>query len=314
MTGSSPAPAPTNIMAKKTTPEPSALGQKPVHWICRHRCLPVGDDPLIMGILNVTPDSFSDGGMYTNPEKAVAQAQRMTQEGADIIDIGGESTRPGAAPVSAEAQINRVIPVIEGILTSLPNAVISIDTTSATVAQKAIAAGACIINDISGLSCDPAMPELARSTKAGIVIMHMQGTPQNMQNNPHYQDCVAEIGQWLQQRIASLVAIGLDRRAIVADPGIGFGKKIRHNLEILDRLAHFTSLHVPIVVGASRKRFIGMVGQAESPQDRLPGSLAALTCAVLKGASILRVHDVQASVQAARVAAAIRKPARWQDV
>ena len=266
-----------------------------------------------MGVLNVTPDSFSDGGAYLRPEKAIGQAVRMIAEGAHIIDIGGESTRPGATPVPAEAQIERVTPVMEGILQQAPDAVISIDTTYAQVADKAIAAGACIINDISGLTHDPAMLELAHHTQAGIVVMHMQGRPENMQVNPQYQDCVPEIHQWLRERIEALVGAGISRKAIAADPGIGFGKKLCHNLEILHRLAHFTPLGVPILVGASRKRFIGMVGQVESPLDRLPGSLAALTCAVLQGAAILRVHDVAASLQAARIAAAIRDPARWQD-
>ncbi len=283
-------------------------------WACRDHHLVIGSVPLIMGVLNVTPDSFSDGGAYNSPSKAIAQALHMRAEGAHIIDIGGESSRPGATPVPPQEQISRVVPVIEGILANTPDAVISIDTTSAAVAAAAIAAGACIINDISGLTHDPDMPELALRTKAGLVIMHMQGTPGNMQDHPVYQDCVAEIHAWLQQRIETLTGIGIAPNAIAIDPGIGFGKKMCHNLEILHRLAHFSSLGVPVLVGASRKRFIGMIGNADDPQDRLPGSLAAVACATWNGAAILRVHDVAASLQAARIAAAIQEPARWKNV
>ena len=283
-------------------------------WRCRNVCLPVGSDPLIMGVLNVTPDSFSDGGQFLDLPKASAQALHMLAEGAHIIDIGGESTRPGAQSVTAREQIARVIPAIAAIREQAPDAVLSVDTTNALVAGKAIEAGANIINDTSGLTCDPAMPALVRESGAGVVIMHMQGTPATMQQNPAYQDCIPEIHTWLQARLAALLQTGIARESIAIDPGIGFGKKLFHNLEILHRLAHFTSLGVPILVGASRKRFIGIVGESSLPQDRLPGSLAALTCAVLQGASILRVHDVAASRQAALVAAAVREPARWQDV
>ncbi len=267
-----------------------------------------------MGVVNVTPDSFSDGGQYLDASQAIKKALHMIRQGARILDIGGESTRPGAASVAPEEQILRVLPVIEGILAKEPHAIISIDTTSSIVAQKAISAGASIINDISGLTQDTDMPELARETRVGIVIMHMQGTPENMQHDPCYEDCVAEIREWLQARVNTVTAMGIDPASIAIDPGIGFGKKLAHNLEILHRLAHFTSIGAPILVGASRKRFIGTVGNVESPEDRLPGSLAALTCAVLQGASILRVHDVPESLQAARIAAAIREPARWENL
>ncbi len=267
-----------------------------------------------MGVINVTPDSFSDGGAFIEPMVAIEQALRMLRDGARIIDIGGESSRPGATPVSADVQIRRILPVIEGIMEKRPDAVISIDTTCCVVAEAAISSGACVINDISGLTQDPDMPKLAHKTEAGVVIMHMQGSPSNMQQNPQYEDCVSEIYQWLNKRIQTLARVGIPAERIVIDPGIGFGKKLSHNLEILHRLAHFTSLGVPVLVGASRKRFIGMVGQVASPQDRLPGSIAALTSAVLAGASVLRVHDVQQSIQAARIAAAIRNPEQWQHV
>lgn len=281
-------------------------------WTCRDRKLLLDHEPLIMGILNVTPDSFSDGGHFLDTTHAIEQALRMLADGAGIIDIGGESTRPGAPPVSADEQLRRVLPVIQGILAQ-QDAVISIDTTSSRVAEQALAAGACIINDVSGLMRDPAMPAIARTTKAGIVVMHMQGTPQNMQQNPQYKDCVTEIRAWLQARVKDLTRAGMAHENMVIDPGIGFGKKLCHNLDILHHLAHFTAVGLPVLVGASRKRFIGALGHAAAPAERLPGSLATLACAVMNGAAILRVHDVAESLQAARVAAAIRQPGRWAE-
>ena len=306
-----------NILAGD--PEPGSMQAVPPSgavrvWQCRDKQIPLSPEPVIMGVVNVTPDSFSDGGRYLDPSRAINQALQMLHEGAHIIDIGGESSRPGAASVAADEQIRRVLPVIEGILTKKPDAIISIDTTSSIVAQNAIKAGVSIINDISGLTQDTNMSALARETHAGVVIMHMQGTPENMQNDPNYKNCVADILEWLQARVTALTAAGIDPDCIAIDPGIGFGKKLAHNLEILHGLAHFTSIGAPILVGASRKRFIGMVGNVESPSDRLPGSLAALTCAVLQGASILRVHDVPESLQAARIATAIREPARWKHL
>jgi len=279
-------------------------------WKCGSRELIIAHEPLIMGILNVTPDSFSDGGCFLDPPQAVDQALRMIADGASIIDVGGESTRPGAPAVPPDEQLRRVLPVIKGIAQQSHSA-LSIDTTSSRVAHEALEAGACIINDVSGLTHDPDMPDVARATGAGIVIMHMQGSPRTMQQNPQYGNCVADIYNWLQSRVADLKAAGIEANSMVIDPGIGFGKKLCHNLEILHGLAHFTALGLPLLVGVSRKRFIGTVGQAEIPGDRLPGSLAALTCAVMNGAAIMRVHDVAASLQAARVAAAIRKPVRW---
>ncbi|MFU8779795.1 MAG: dihydropteroate synthase [Kiritimatiellia bacterium] len=280
-------------------------------WACRNRKITIpAEAPLIMGVLNVTPDSFSDGGKFLETAKAVEQALEMITAGASIIDIGGESTRPGSASVAPHEQIRRVLPVIDALLAQ-KDIPVSIDTTSSLVAQHALNAGACIINDISGLSHDPAMTSVAKASHAGIVIMHMQGTPKTMQTNPEYTNCITEIHQWLQTRINVLEAAGIAKKHIVIDPGIGFGKKLWHNLEILRQLAHFTALGLPVLVGASRKRFIGQIGQAELPADRLPGSLAALACAVMHGASILRVHDVAESVQAAKIAAAIRQPECW---
>ena len=281
-------------------------------WTCRDRNLVFDHEPLIMGILNVTPDSFSDGGRFLDPTHAVEQGLRMLADGAAIIDIGGESTRPGAPPVPAQEQIRRVLPVIEGILAQ-QDAAISIDTTSSQVAEQAMAAGACIINDVSGLTQDPAMPAIARTTKAGIVIMHMQGTPQSMQVHPQYENCLTEICTWIETRVEKLATLGIARACMVIDPGIGFGKNLRHNLEILHDLAHCSAIGLPVLVGASRKRFIGAIGHAATPAERLPGSLASLACAVMNGAAILRVHDVPESLQAARVAAAIRQPERWAE-
>jgi dihydropteroate synthase len=266
-----------------------------------------------MGILNVTPDSFSDGGHFFSTESASDQAEKMILDGADIIDIGGESSRPGSSPVSPAQQCERVLPVIQAIHDSHPDTPISIDTTSSEVARNALDCGACIINDISGLTYDNSMSSLAGKTQAGIVIMHMQGTPQNIQNKPQYQNCVTDIASWLHQRIVALTDHGIAKTCMVIDPGIGFGKKCVHNLEILNQLAHFTSLGQPILIGASRKRFIGETGKTENPSDRLPGSLAALTCAVLQGANVLRVHDVKESIQATRVATAIRSPEGWRN-
>jgi len=306
----------TAVSTKALQPEPVPMprdagvetGNR--RWICRDQVLHLDTEPLIMGILNVTPDSFSDGGCFLDPAQAVDQALAMLADGATIIDVGGESTRPGAAPVPATEQLHRVLPVIQGILAQ-QDAILSIDTTSSQVAEEALAAGARIINDISGLTHDPAMQAIARNTKAGIVVMHMQGNPKDMQHNPHYKDCVGEIRDWLQVRTTQLAGNGIDRLSIVIDPGIGFGKKICHNLEILQQLSQFSTLGIPVLVGASRKRFIGTIGQAPEPQERLPGSIAAVACAVLHGAAILRVHDVAASLQAARIAAAIRTPDQW---
>ena len=281
-------------------------------WKCRDKSIGLSE-PILMGVVNVTPDSFSDGGQFFHTDKAIQQAEQLFQDGATVIDIGGESSRPGSVSVSPEEQIRRVVPVIKGLQKKYPDAAISIDTTSSKVARAAVAAGACIINDISGFTHDAAMTLLARETGAGIVIMHMQGKPSNMQDNPQYKNCVADIYDWLQKRIQALTKMGIRKESIVVDPGIGFGKKLSHNLEILQRLEHFISLGTPVLIGASRKQFIGISGRAQSPQNRLPGSLAALTAAVLHGAAILRVHDVAESLQAARVAAAIRTPAQWEN-
>ncbi len=260
----------------------------------------------IMGILNVTPDSFSDGGLYLEPEKAVERALRMAGEGADIIDIGGESTRPGAAALSAEVEIGRTLPVIEAIKkgAQIP---VSIDTCKAAVASAALDAGADIINDISAMRFDAAMPGLAARSGAPVILMHMKGTPADMQKNPRYDALIPEILDYLRGSIRLAVDAGVEEEKIIIDPGIGFGKTMEHNLEILKNLESFTGLGKPVLVGPSRKAFIGHILGGAPPADRLEGTIAAATIAIMNGANILRVHDVKEVSKAARVADAIKR-------
>lgn len=250
-----------------------------------------------MGVLNVTPDSFSDGGRFVSIGDAVARGRVMLAEGADIVDIGGESTRPGSLPVPEAEELERVIPVVKALA---GEAVVSIDTSKAVVADAALNAGACIVNDISGLG-DPQMIEVVRRHRAGLVIMHMQGTPQTMQQGPVYHDVVTEVGDFLRQRMELAVADGILPGQIVVDPGIGFGKELDHNLALLrsiDRIA--TATGRPVLAGVSRKRFIGAITGREIP-DRLAGSLAAAAFAIGRGARILRVHDVKESCDVVRM-------------
>lgn len=267
------------------------------HW-------PAGPSPWIMGILNVTPDSFSDGGQFIDPVLAIEQARRMTEEGADIIDIGGESTRPGAHPVPAEAQIERVVPVIQAIR-RFWDGPISIDTTRAQVAEAALDAGASWINDISALRDDPAMVVLVARRGCPIVLMHMLGTPRDMQKASHYDDVIGEVYGFLAERARAAQAAGIAREMIILDPGIGFGKTLEHNLALLQQLPRLTSLGYPVLIGASRKSFIGHLTGA-AVDSRLPGSLAAALAAVDAGATIVRVHDVAATRQALTVHSALR--------
>jgi dihydropteroate synthase len=258
-----------------------------------------------MGILNITPDSFFDGGKYFSRDKAIARGWEIAGAGADILDIGGESTRPGSAPVSLEEEKERVIPVIETLARKLPIP-ISIDTTKSEIARQALSAGARIINDISGLKSNQEMAEEARKFGAGIILMHLQGSPGDMQVNPHYREVVAEVKAFLAAAIARAEAAGIDGEAIAIDPGIGFGKTLGHNLEILRRLAEFKSLGKKILIGVSRKSFIGHILNLP-PQERLEGSLSASIWAVLNGAEIVRVHDVAAMERARAVIEAIEK-------
>jgi dihydropteroate synthase len=266
--------------------------------------------PAIMGVLNVTPDSFSDGGRFTEPAAAVAHADRMIDDGADLIDVGPESTRPGSDPVPTADQIARAVPVIEAIRRAHPAVPVSIDTQSATVARAALDAGADLVNDVSALRGDPAMAELIAQRDAGVVLMHMRGEPRTMQTaggGPIYDDVVAKIVDFLAERIEFATGCGIARQRIIVDPGLGFGKTVEHNLELLRHLSAFASLGVPLLVGASRKSFVGRITGVETPADRLAGSLACATAAVLAGVSILRVHDVRPSCQAVAMAHAIRQ-------
>lgn len=259
---------------------------------------------VVMGILNVTPDSFYDGGRYTQTETAVQRALQMVEEGADILDIGGESTRPGSQPVPEEEELHRVLPVIEAVRerTDTP---ISIDTTKSRVAERALQAGACMVNDISGLGFDPRMAEVVAQHGALCCIMHIQGTPQTMQQNPQYEDVVRDISCYFEQRLALAERAGIPRENIWLDPGIGFGKRVEHNLEILRRLREFTVFGLPLLIGTSRKSFIGKVLGDLPPEERLEGTAATVAIAILNGANAVRVHDVREMVRVARVADAV---------
>ena len=245
---------------------------------------------LIMGILNVTPDSFSDGGKYFEKNSAINYALEMIDNGADIIDIGGESTRPFADPVSLEEEISRVIPVIEGIRKE-SDICISIDTTKSKVANAALNSGACIINDISAMEVDPLMVGVAIKFDCPLIIMHMKGTPKNMQNNPQYESLISDIKQYLIDRTEFIISKGINPKKIVIDPGIGFGKTVENNFEIINNLNHFTTMDFPVMLGASRKSFIG-ISLNLPEEDRLEGSLAANVIGLQNGAKIFRVHDV----------------------
>lgn len=258
--------------------------------------------PLVMGILNVTPDSFSDGGRYLDVADAVARARQMASDGAAIIDIGGESTRPGAPAVSAAEELQRVLPVIE----QLADLVISVDTTKAVVAERAVAAGARIINDISALQQDPGMLAVVRDSGAGVVLMHRQGLPATMQQNPQYTAVGREVREFLAERIGFALAGGVKKSQIAVDPGLGFGKTVEHNRQLLAGLDQFVTLGYPLLVGASRKSFIGHLLNRPA-SERLPGSLAAAAWAVAHGAQIVRTHDVAATVDVVRLIDAMRQ-------
>lgn len=255
---------------------------------------------LVMGILNVTPDSFYDGGYYFEKDRAVKRADAIVNEGADIIDIGGMSTRPGSLPVSRKEEIERVIPLIKYIRKN-HKILISADTYRSEVAAGAIDAGAHIINDISGFSMDKNMPEIIAESGAAVVVMHIKGTPENMQNNPVYENVVDEIYDYLEEKIKIAVDSGMKQDRIIVDPGIGFGKTLEHNLKIINRIAEFKMLGYPVLLGASRKSFIG--GILDLPaEERLEGSLAAAVYSAINGADILRVHDVKETIRAIKVA------------
>ena len=269
------------------------------------RSIDLSNGPVVMGIINATPDSFSDGGLFLEPSRAVERALEMIDEGADIIDIGGESSRPGSGELSVQEELSRVAPILEGLSgeTDVP---ISIDTRKAKIAEAAIGLGATVINDISGLTHDPGMAEAAARSGAAVIVMHMQGTPETMQDDPFYEDVLSEIIEWFETRTASLISAGVAKDKIIIDPGIGFGKRLVDNLDILRGMGDFRGLGFPIMVGYSRKSFIGMITGRE-PTDRLWGGLAALGSALDGGAQIVRVHDVRETIDFIEVWKAITK-------
>jgi dihydropteroate synthase len=274
-------------------------------WRVGDHAFDASERTLVMGILNVTPDSFSDGGRFADPNAAVEHGSRLIDDGADIVDVGGESTRPGSEPVSAEEELGRVRPVIEGLVQRHPAHPISIDTRKAEVAGAALEAGATIVNDVSGAR-DPAMFDTVREHNASMVLMHMQGDPRTMQEAPSYEDVVAEVKEYLRERVEAAEFAGVDAERIVVDPGIGFGKALEHNLELLRRIDELLEVGRPVLVGPSRKRFIGVI--LDLPEDeRVEGTEGAVAWAVARGVHAVRVHDVKQIVRAVRVIDAIAK-------
>jgi dihydropteroate synthase len=282
-----------------------------VSIVMRERIWKLGDHvfdlsrrSLIIGVLNVTPDSFSDGGIFFAPEKAIEHGLRMAAEGADIIDIGGESTRPGAEPVAAGEELRRIIPVIEKLRAKI-DVPLSIDTSKAAVARAAIDAGASIVNDVTGGRGDNEMLPLIAQTKSGFIIMHMQGTPQTMQIQPRYVDVVSEVADFFRQQYDRAIGCNIDPMAIAFDPGIGFGKTLDHNLELLAQLERLRANDRPLVVGVSRKSFLGKLVNSSEMKDRLAPALASTSLLRARGADAFRVHDVKESVSALRITEAI---------
>jgi dihydropteroate synthase len=272
-----------------------------------------GARPLVMGILNVTADSFSDGGRFLERDAALRRGLALAEAGADIVDIGGESTRPGALPVALDVEWERVIPVVRGLAEAFGGRagapVLSVDTRKAAVAEAALAAGAHIVNDVTALTGDAAMPGVVARYGAGVVLMHMRGEPATMQQEPRYGDVTREVTDFLRDRMEALERAGVARETMALDPGIGFGKTAAHNLALLNGLPALTVLGRPVLVGVSRKRFIGELTGREVG-DRLAGSLAAMVFAVLRGAAVVRVHDVKESVDAVSVVAGLREAGR----
>lgn len=260
-------------------------------WTFRGRNLQLGDFPLIMGIVNVTPDSFSDGGEYLDRTKAVEHALQLAEDGADILDIGGESTRPGSGPVTLKEELRRVVSVVEE-LRSQTDKLISIDTTKAEVARQSLAAGADIVNDVSGLTFDDQMIPLCAESDCGIICMHIRGTPQTMQDDPQYDDVVADVSRFLADRLQTLAAAGIASNRVVTDPGIGFGKTAHHNVELLSNIAALRALGRPVLIGHSRKRFLSKV-LGRPVEERSAGSIGVAVAVAAQHADIIRVHDVR---------------------
>ena len=280
------------------------------HWFsAKGREIHCKGRPLIMGVVNITTDSFYDGGRYVEPERAIARALELIEQGADIIDVGGESTRPGAGSVSEQDELARVIPVVKGLVHRVPTP-ISIDTTKSRVAEVALDCGASIINDVSALRQDSAMASVIARFDAGVVLMHMQGSPQTMQQSPHYSNVVGEVVHFLDERLQIALGAGIARTNIILDPGLGFGKLLVHNLDLLDGLSALGALNRPVLVGLSRKAFIGKV--VERPVEyREWGTAAAVALAVDRGAHIVRVHDVAMMIDVVKMAAALNP--RWSS-
>jgi dihydropteroate synthase len=274
-------------------------------WEARGRTILAGDDPVpkVMGIVNATPDSFSDGGRFAGPEEAIAHARRLIDEGAELLDIGGESSRPGSDPVPLDEELRRVLPVIEALASA--GVPLSIDTTKAEVARRALAAGAVIVNDITAMGGDPDMANVAAEAGAGIVLMHMRGVPRTMQIDPRYDDVVGEVFGYLDDRVEWAEAKGIPRERIAVDPGIGFGKTMVHNLEILRNLHRFATLGCAVLVGTSRKKFLGTI-TGRDVANRATASAVSSLGACISGARIVRVHDVAATADAIKVWGAVR--------
>jgi dihydropteroate synthase len=277
---------------------------QPLIWNCRNHELCLTIRPRVMGIVNVTPDSFSDGGQFFDPSRAVEHGLKLASEGADILDIGGESTRPGAESVPLEVELGRVVPVVRELIRQTP-VLISVDTSKAAVARACLELGAHIINDVSAMSFDAAMPDIVREYRAGVVLMHMRGNPQTMQNDPQYGDVVTEVQAYLEERIRVATEAGIEAKRIAVDPGIGFGKTLEHTLLQLGSLQRLTSLGQPVLLGISRKGFLGQI-TGRNRAERLAGTLAVNCFALACGAAhILRVHDVAAHVDAVKLHTAI---------
>jgi len=313
-------------LAEKLKPQPfklSKLGEELLKLIQRFERrkfrlelpngeLELGEKPILMGILNLTPDSFYDGGKYINPDQALKRAEEMVEEGAEIIDIGGESTRPDSEPVSLDEELLRVMPVLERIKSRIGKAIISIDTQKSEVAKRAIEYGASIINDISALGTDPKIAEVARENKAGLVLMHIKGTPKDMQINPSYEDLFGEVIGFLRERMKRAIEAGVEEEKIIVDPGIGFGKTVEHNLELIRDLWKLRCLGRPILLGPSNKSFIGKVLKVEK-DDRFEGTAASVVAGILAGAHIIRVHEPGKIKRFAIMAGAIRAGKRIGD-
>ena len=276
-------------------------------WRCRDHAFPLGERTLVMGIVNVTPDSFSDGGLFTGPRDAIAYGVQLAADGADILDVGGESTRPGSDPVPVEEELARVVPVVAGLAEAAPEGIaLSVDTRRPEVATAALDAGASIVNDVTAGS-EPTMFEVARAMGAGLVLMHMLGEPKTMQDAPRYDDVVTEVRDFLGDRVEAAAAAGIERERVCVDPGIGFGKDLDHNLALLREIDSFAGLGVPVMVGASRKRFIGRLTGVDEPAERVDGTAGVVAWCAAQRVDVVRVHDVRRMVRVVRVVDAIAR-------